>query len=197
VSDQTEITHVADLRPDPDNARRHTPRNIGTIVDSLQQVGAARSIVIDEDNVILAGNGTIEAAGEAGITRLRVVEADGEEIIAVRRRGLTPEQKRRLALADNRSAELAEWEYAALQKQLKEIEAEGGDLLSLGWTQDELDPILNSVFAPGDGAGHIDGEAGAEHDGVGGAKLTFSSGQWQVVAAALAFGACRGPRGRA
>lgn len=178
---------IADLRPDPENARRHTPRNIGAIVDSLHAVGAARSIVIDEHDVILAGNGTIEGAAEAGITRLRVVEADGNEVIAVRRRGLTPEQKRRLALADNRSAEIAEWDYAVLQQQLKALEASGADLLTLGWTQDELDPILNSVFAPAADSGSLDGDGPgeAEHDGVGGARLTFSSGQWQVLAAGL------------
>ncbi len=82
------IDHIKHLKPDSANARKHNPRNIGMIVDSLQEVGASRSIVIDEDDNILAGNGTIEAAAEAGITRLKVVEADGNEIIAVRRRGL-------------------------------------------------------------------------------------------------------------
>jgi len=84
-------------------------------VDSLQEVGAARSIVIDEDGRILAGNGTVEAAAEAGITRVQVVDADGETIVAVRRRGLTEEQKRRLALLDNRTAELAEWAAPVLE----------------------------------------------------------------------------------
>ena len=49
--------------------------------------GAARSIVIDEGNVVLAGNGTTDAAAEAGIAHVRVVEAAGDELIAVRRRG--------------------------------------------------------------------------------------------------------------
>ena len=102
-------THIKDLVADPANRRAHTPRNVGMIVDALQRVGAARSIVIDEDDVILAGNGVTEAAAEAGITRVRVIEADGEEIIAVRRRGLTPEQKRALAMYDNRAGELATW----------------------------------------------------------------------------------------
>src|SRR4051812_15328925 len=102
------ITHIKDLVPDPKNARRHTPRNVGTITDALRDVGAARSIVIDEDNVILAGNATIEAAAGAGITNVQVVEADGQTVIAVRRHGLTPQQKARLALYDNRAAELAE-----------------------------------------------------------------------------------------
>jgi len=88
------------------------------VVDALHAVGAARSIVIDEDNVILAGNGVTEAAGEAGITRVRVVEADGDELIAVRRRGLSDAQKRHLAIADNRTAELAEWNPEQLRSDL-------------------------------------------------------------------------------
>ena len=74
----------------------------------------ARSIVIDEDGMILAGNGVVEAAAEVGITRMRIVEADGEEVIAVRRTGLTPEQKRALAIYDNRTAELATWNVEQL-----------------------------------------------------------------------------------
>jgi len=109
----TEAT-LADLKPDPRNARRHNPRNIGMIVDSLHQVGAARSIVIDEDNVILAGNGVIEAAAEAGIMDVRIIEASGNEIIAVKRSGLTAEQKTKLALFDNRTAELADWDLDVL-----------------------------------------------------------------------------------
>lgn len=110
-----DINHIGQLKPDPKNARKHNQRNIGQIVSSLQEVGASRSIVIDEDNIILAGNGVIEAAGIAGIENVRVIEADGNEIIAVKRKGLTPEQKTRLALWDNRAAELAEWDVDQLQ----------------------------------------------------------------------------------
>lgn len=99
-----EITHLSDLTPDPQNARRHNARNLGQIVDALHRVGAARSIVIDETGMVLAGNGVVEAAAEAGIERVRVVDADGEELIAVRRRGLSDEDKKLLALYDNRPA---------------------------------------------------------------------------------------------
>ena len=107
--------HIKDLHPDPRNARRHTPRNIGMISDSLRAVGAGRSIVIDEHNEILAGNGLVEAAAEAGITKVQVVEADGETVIAVRRTGLTKTQKQQFALFDNRTAELAEWDIDVLK----------------------------------------------------------------------------------
>jgi DNA modification methylase len=124
-------THIRDLIADPHNRRKHNPRNIGMVVDALQQVGASRSIVIDEDNVVLAGNGVTEAAAEAGITKLQVVDVDGETLVAVRRRGLTPEQKRSLAIYDNRAAELAEWN-------LEQLQADLGDGLDLApWFSEE------------------------------------------------------------
>ena len=128
----SEITTLGDLIPDPRNARSHTPRNVGMIESALSEVGAARSIVIDEDGVVLAGNATIEAAAQAGIERVQVVEADGNTIIAVRRRGLTPEQKVKLALFDNRAAELADWDAGVLAALQTET-----DLLGLFY-EDEL-----------------------------------------------------------
>jgi len=63
---QSLIDHIGQLKPDPRNARKHNPRNIGMIEAALHEVGAARSIVIDEDGVVLAGNGVVEAAALAG-----------------------------------------------------------------------------------------------------------------------------------
>jgi DNA modification methylase len=137
--------HIKDLVPDPANRRQHNPRNIGMVVDALHAVGAARSIVIDEDNVVLAGNGVLEAAGEAGITRLRVIEADGQEIIAVRRSGLSEAQKRHLAIADNRSAELAQWNAA----QFKDDLGNGLDFAKF-FSPEELAAILGTE-APKEG----------------------------------------------
>jgi len=100
---------IADLKPDTANRRQRTQRGARMLVESMEQVGPARSIVIDEDDAILAGNGALEAAAEAGITKVHVVEADGKTLIAVRRRGLSADEKRALALYDNRTAELSEW----------------------------------------------------------------------------------------
>ncbi|MDP9471729.1 MAG: hypothetical protein M3Q71_13880 [Chloroflexota bacterium] len=102
------------LQPDPRNARKHTERNVGTIVAAIREIGAARSVVVDETGVILAGNATVQATMKAGLSRVRVVEADGTELVAVRRVNLTPAQKGRLALFDNRAAELAEWDTEVL-----------------------------------------------------------------------------------
>lgn len=130
---------LADLTPDPANARRHNPRNVGMLVDSLHQVGAARSIVVDENGVVLAGNATIEAAAEAGIHRVKTVEADGSEIVAVVRRGLTREQKTKLALYDNRVAELAEWNPDVLSELVDTKALEGM------FSDKELAEILSEI----------------------------------------------------
>ena len=55
-------SQISDLTADPRNARTHDERNIGLISTSLKEVGAARSIVIDEKGVVLAGNGTVATA---------------------------------------------------------------------------------------------------------------------------------------
>ncbi len=144
LGESGEITHLGDLRPDPANARRHNPRNIGMIEDALHEVGAARSIVIDEDGVILAGNGVVEAAAQAGIEKVQVVDADGETIVAVRRTGLTVEQKRRLALFDNRTAELADWDAEALAA----LVAEDAKSLDGLFTGDELAGLLARLEEP-------------------------------------------------
>lgn len=134
------IKHIKDLTSDPRNARKHTPRNVGMIEAALGEVGAARSIVIDEDGVILAGNATIEAAAQAGIERVQVVEADGNTIVAVQRRGLTDEQKAKLALYDNRTAELAEWDAGVLAG----LAEDGLDLSGL-FRDDELAELLQQA----------------------------------------------------
>lgn len=123
------------------------------ITAALQEVGPARSIVIDEGGVILAGNATVEAATGAGIRKLQVIEADGETLIAVRRRGLSEAQKARLALLDNRTAELAEgWDVEVL----RELQADGVSLDGL-WSTDELVDLFGG---PADGTpGRVDPDA--------------------------------------
>jgi len=111
---------ISDLTFDPKNARVRTAKGEAMIQESLNQVGAARSIVIDENNVILAGNGTVEAAGQIGIERVRIIDASGDEIIAVRRSGLTDEQKKKLAYYDNRTGDEAEWDMEQVASDLLE-----------------------------------------------------------------------------
>jgi DNA modification methylase len=128
------VTSVKDLKSDHKNARRRTDRSASLIAESLKRFGAARSIVIDEDGRILAGNGTVEGAKAAGIDKLRIIEAEGDELIAVRRAGLTEDEKVGLALADNRSSDLSEWDNEMLRQLSEEHDLtpwfEDGELLA-------------------------------------------------------------------
>lgn len=110
-----ELLDVSDLTLDPNNARLHNERNLDLITRSLREIGAGRSILVDEDGMIIAGNATVQAAENAGIRRVRVVDAAGDELIAVRRTGMTEEEKTRMGLYDNRTAELAEWNPVVLE----------------------------------------------------------------------------------
>ena len=130
------MSFISELKSDHKNARRRTDRSSELIKESLQRYGAARSIVIDEENRILAGNGTIDGAKAAGIKNLRIIETDGDEIIAVKRTGLSEEQKVGLALADNRTADLSEWDQEMLHQLSEEHD------ISPWFDQDDLDELL-------------------------------------------------------
>lgn len=110
------MTSINTLKADHKNARKRTDRSAELIKESLQRYGAARSIVIDEENRILAGNGTVEGAKAAGIKNVRIIETEGDEIIAIRRTGLSEDEKVGLALADNRTSDLSEWDQEMLHR---------------------------------------------------------------------------------
>ena len=57
-----EHVDIKTLKPDPGNARRHDKRNLQAIADSLNQFGQRKPIVVTADGIVLAGNGTLEAA---------------------------------------------------------------------------------------------------------------------------------------
>ena len=139
-----ETKKLSDLKHDPNNARVHTPRTIGSIVDSIHVAGVGRGIVIDENDVILAGNGTVEAALEAlgEDAKVIIVDQDKDALTVVRRRGLSPEQRVRLALDDNRAAEHSRFDPDVL----KDLAGQLGDINDL-FTPVELtlatEPIQN------------------------------------------------------
>jgi DNA modification methylase len=136
------VTSINSLLSDHKNARRRTDRSAELIKESLQRYGAARSIVIDEDNRILAGNGTIEGAKAAGIKNVRIIETDGTEVIAIKRSGLSEDEKVGLALADNRTADLSEWDQAMLHSLSQEHD------LSPWFNQEDLNELLAVTELP-------------------------------------------------
>lgn len=144
---ETKPLSHADLKPDPRNARKHTPRNLGQIERSIQSNGFGRSLLLAKDGTIIAGNATFDAAASAGLEDLIVVETDGTKVVAVKRTDVEPGSQRfhELALADNRSAELAEWDTDILAGLQDEID------LSQFFHDDELDDLLASLSGVTDG----------------------------------------------
>ena len=115
-------TNISNLTPDPNNARKRTPLSAKVISKSLEQFGACRSIVIDENDVIRAGNGTFEEAGQLGIEKVLVVEADGNTIVAVKRKGLSESDWKQYAIADNTASDFSAWDFDLLNDLAQEVD---------------------------------------------------------------------------
>ena len=118
-----EIKTAADLKQDEHNYRKHSDTNKARIKKSIDEAGLGRSVVIDADGVLVAGNGVQQVIDQD--TPVRVVETDGTELVVVKRTDLHTDDPRRktLALADNATSDDVEWDFEA-------IEADG-------WTADE------------------------------------------------------------
>lgn len=122
-------TKISELIPDDKNFNKGSEFGGSLISKSLQKFGAGRSILLDKNNRIIAGNKTVENAGAVGIENVQVVETDGKTIIAVKRTDIdldTPEG-RELALADNATAK------ANIVFDAEVTIAEVGELVSEEW----------------------------------------------------------------
>lgn len=106
---------MAELKYDPRNYRIHTDKNKRLIKKSLEDCGTGRSILLDKNDCIIAGNGVYEQARELGLP-VRIVESDGTELIAIKRTDLSTEDSRRkaLALADNYTSDTSVFDFDAI-----------------------------------------------------------------------------------
>lgn len=113
------------IRYDKRNYRKHGARNKELIRKSLSELGAGRSILLDADDSLIAGNGVYEQAEKLGIP-VRVIETDGSELIAVKRTDVheDDEKRRLLAIADNTTSDSSEMDVQALQADLDPVTLE-------------------------------------------------------------------------
>lgn len=100
-----------EIKFDKRNYRKHSDSNKRKIKKSLQECGAGRSVLVDADDTLIAGDGVFEQAQAMGIPT-RVIETDGTELVVVKRTDLrTDDDKRKLlAIADNATSDNVEWE---------------------------------------------------------------------------------------
>lgn len=99
------LINIEELRQDEHNFNKGTSEGQRLMEDSFAELGAGRSILIDKDGNIIAGNKSQKAAMAAGIKKVRVIESTGDELVAVKRTDISidSEEGRRLAFLDNRS----------------------------------------------------------------------------------------------
>lgn len=105
------------IKFDERNYRKHSDKNKKLINKSLKECGAGRSIVIDNEDNIIAGNGIYEQAQKLGI-KTKIIETDGSELVVVKRTDLaTDDDKRKqLAVMDNSSSDSSEFDFELLQE---------------------------------------------------------------------------------
>lgn len=112
-------TNIESLVPDNKNFNKGTEYGDRLMDESLRKFGLARSIVIDKNNRIISGNKTAEKAADIGFTDVLVVEVDGNQLVAVKRKDidLDSAKGRELALADNATskANLA-WDESLIEE---------------------------------------------------------------------------------
>jgi hypothetical protein len=123
-----ETVPIKSLTMDPENARTHSQKNIEAIAGSLTTFGQRKPLVV-WDNIVIAGNGTIEAAKSLGWEKVEITRVPSD---------WSHDQARAFALADNRTAELAEWDDSVLAEQLIELDAVGYNIGD--WGFESLEP---------------------------------------------------------
>jgi len=139
------ISNIQDLKLDKKNANRGTSRGAEMLDRSLADYGAGRSVLVDRQGNIIAGNKTVEAARRAGYKRVMVVPNDGKTLVAVQRTDLDLNSKkaRELAIADNRIGEInLDWDPAMIL-----AAAEAADISAM-FSANELADITGLMREP-------------------------------------------------
>ncbi|MBT2748366.1 MULTISPECIES: site-specific DNA-methyltransferase [unclassified Lysobacter] len=141
---QIEQRPIEALIPFARNARTHSDAQVAQIAASIVEFGWTNPVLVDGASGIIAGHGRLLAARQLGLGKVPVIELAH----------LTPAQKRAYVIADNRLAENAGWDEELLRLELEELRDADFDLDLLGFTDDELDELLD-----GDPAGLTDDDA--------------------------------------
>lgn len=139
------MSDISELKFDKKNFNKHTEFGMGLLEKSLREFGAGRSVLVDKDNNIIAGNGIVEAAINAGIDKTRVIETTGDELVVVKRTDveLDTHKGREMAFADNATASAdLDWDEEKVKDEFTQEETTnwGADL---DW-EDEADEELGT-----------------------------------------------------
>ncbi len=133
-----ELRKITDVRPYPNNPRINDDA-IDAVAASIREYGFQQPLVVDSDGVIIVGHTRLEAAMKLGLDRVPVVVATN----------LTPDQVRAYRIADNKTNELAEWNYDLLPIEIDALKDANYDLGLLGFDVDELTRIMGNGIEEG------------------------------------------------
>lgn len=148
---------IDSVSQDPANLRKHGNRNLEAIKASLRKFGQQKPIVVSKAGVILAGNGTWDAAKSLGWDKINIV-----------RTTLAGADATGFSIADNRTGELAEWDDVALAETLRALQSEDFEIEAAGFLDVEVDQLIAKLadgivpdFQPGtiDDQGRLDEKA--------------------------------------
>lgn len=115
------MSDISELEFDDKNFNKHTEYGMNLLDKSLREHGAGRSILVDKNNKIIAGNGIVEVAGQIGLNKTKIVETTGDELVVVKRTDvdLNTKKGREMALADNATANAdLEWDFENMMSEL-------------------------------------------------------------------------------
>lgn len=107
--------NLKDLKQDKRNYRKHNKKNLDLIKKSVNEVGLGRSVVIDNENEIICGNGLVSTLDKN--TPVKVIETDGTELVVVKRTDLktNDEKRKQLAVMDNSTSDTSTFDFELLQ----------------------------------------------------------------------------------
>lgn len=132
------MAKISELKFDDKNFNKHTEFGMSLLEKSLQEFGAGRSILVDKNNRVIAGNGILEAAGQVGIEDIKVIETVGDELVVVKRTDIDLDTKkgREMAYADNQTGavDLA-WDEDMINSQAEKF----------GFNPDDWGKIYDSI----------------------------------------------------
>jgi len=136
---QIESLPVSDLIPYARNSRTHSDEQVTQIAASIREFGFTNPVLIDFNGTIIAGHGRVMAAKKVGLA----------EVPCLRLKHLTPSQIRAYVIADNKLALNAGWDDEMLKAELLTLQEEGFNTDLTGFSDDELNALLNSEIIEG------------------------------------------------
>ena len=132
IEQEIEMRSTKELIPYVRNTRTHSEEQVGQIAASIKEFGFTNPVLVDQDNMIIAGHGRVMAANKL----------DLKEVPTIRLDYLTEAQKRAYVIADNRLALNADWDYEMLKVELKELDDLEFDVNLLGFEDKEINDLL-------------------------------------------------------